>query len=94
MAEVEKDLATVSDGFSARALAERVRTAQDELKLGGKLATRLKAIEADLVAKGLLMRSSTSKSRQKPGAPIDALEQALGTVNLEVAEGAERGTPL
>ena len=52
MAEVEKDLATVTDGFSARALAERVRTAQDELKLGGKLATRLKAIEADLVAKG------------------------------------------
>ena len=40
------------------------------------------------------MRSSTSKSRQKPGALIDALEQALGTVNLEVAEGAERGTPL
>ena len=26
------------------------------------------------------MRSSTSKSRQKPGALIDALEQALGTV--------------
>jgi hypothetical protein len=38
------------------------------------------------------MRSSTSKSRQKPGALIDALEQVLGTVNLEVAEGAERGT--
>ena len=38
------------------------------------------------------MRSSTSKSRQRPGALIDALEQALGTVNLEVAEGAEHSS--
>ena len=38
------------------------------------------------------MRSSTSKSRQKPDALIDTLEQALGTVNLEVAEGAEHSS--
>ena len=52
VAEIEKDLAAVTDAESARALAEKVRAAQDELKLGGKLATRLKAIEADLIAKG------------------------------------------
>ena len=52
VAEVEKDLATVTDGFSARALAERVRTAQDELKRGGKLSVRLKSIETELIVKG------------------------------------------
>ena len=52
VAEVEKDLATVTDGFSARALAERVRTEKDALKVGGKMAERLKSIEADLIVKG------------------------------------------
>jgi eukaryotic-like serine/threonine-protein kinase len=52
VAEIEKDLSAVRDAESARVLAKKVRAAQDELKLGGKLATRLKAIEADLIAKG------------------------------------------
>ena len=52
VAKIEKDLAMVADGKSARALAERVRTAKDALKVGGKMAERLKSIEADLVAKG------------------------------------------
>jgi hypothetical protein len=34
------------------------------------------------------MRSSTSKSRQKPGALIDALEQALGTVKPRSRRGS------
>ena len=49
-------LRTISSPFenaeSARALAKKVRAAQEELKLGGKLATRLKSIEAELIAQG------------------------------------------
>jgi serine/threonine protein kinase len=52
VAEIEKELAAVQGAQPAQALAKRVRAAQDELKLGGKLATRLKSIEAELVAKG------------------------------------------
>ncbi len=52
VAEIEKDLVAVADAQSARALAEKVRTAQDALKVGGKMAARLKSIEAELIAKG------------------------------------------
>ena len=50
--EIENDLVAVRNAESARALAKKVHTAQEELKLGGKLATRLKSIEAQLIAKG------------------------------------------
>jgi hypothetical protein len=52
VAQIERDLVAARDAESARALAKKVRAAQDELKLGGKLATRLKSIEAQLIAKG------------------------------------------
>jgi hypothetical protein len=52
VAEIEKDLLSVTDAESARALAKKVRRAQDALKIGGKAPTRLKSIEAELVAKG------------------------------------------
>jgi hypothetical protein len=52
VAEIENDLGAVRNADSARALAKKVRAAQEELKLGGKLATRLKSIEAELIAKG------------------------------------------
>ena len=52
VAEIEKDLVAVRDAKSAQALARKVRAAEDELKLGGKLATRLKSIQAELIAKG------------------------------------------
>jgi serine/threonine protein kinase len=52
VAEIEKELVAVRDPESARALAKRVRTAKDQLKVGGKMAERLKKIEADLIVKG------------------------------------------
>ena len=52
VAEIEQDLVAVRNAESARALAKKVRATQEELKLGGKLATRLKSIEAELIAKG------------------------------------------
>ena len=52
VAQIERDLAVARDAESSQALAKKVRAAQDELKLGGKLATRLKSIEAQLMAKG------------------------------------------
>jgi eukaryotic-like serine/threonine-protein kinase len=52
VAQIERDLVAARDAESARALAKKVRAAQDELKLGGKLETRLKSIEAQLIAKG------------------------------------------
>jgi eukaryotic-like serine/threonine-protein kinase len=52
VAEIEKDLLAISDAKTARALAEKVRTAQNALKVGGKLSARLKSIETELIAKG------------------------------------------
>ena len=52
VAEIQKDLVAVRNPESAQALVEKVRAARDELKFGGKLATRLKSIEAELIAKG------------------------------------------
>jgi eukaryotic-like serine/threonine-protein kinase len=52
LVEIENDLVAVRDAGSARALAKKVRAAQEELKFGGKLATRLKLIEVELIAKG------------------------------------------
>jgi hypothetical protein len=52
VAEIEKELVAVRNAESAQALAKRARAAHDELKVGGKLATRLKSIEAELVEKG------------------------------------------
>ena len=51
VAEIEKDLLAISDAKTARALAEKVRTAQNALKVGGKLSARLKSIETELIAK-------------------------------------------
>ena len=51
VAEIEKDLLAISDAKTARALAEKVRTAQNALKVGGKLSARLKSIETELMAK-------------------------------------------
>ena len=51
VAEIEKDLLAISDAKTARALAEKVRTAQNSLKVGGKLSARLKSIETELIAK-------------------------------------------
>ncbi len=52
VAEIEKELVGVRDAESANLLAKKVRAVQNELKVGGKLATRLKAIETELIVKG------------------------------------------
>jgi eukaryotic-like serine/threonine-protein kinase len=52
VAGFEKDVLAIRDVESARALVKKVRAAQDELKVGGMLATRLQSIEAELIAKG------------------------------------------
>jgi eukaryotic-like serine/threonine-protein kinase len=52
VAGIEKALPAVSDAASAQALMEKVRSARDSLRTGGKAAARLEAIQRQLIAKG------------------------------------------
>ena len=52
VADIEKSLPTVTDAASAAALAEKLRTARNSLRMGGKLTARLDAIERQLIVKG------------------------------------------
>ncbi|HEY5707102.1 MAG TPA: serine/threonine-protein kinase [Terrimicrobiaceae bacterium] len=52
LAPIEKALPAAIDAASARALLEKVRSARKSLRIGAQAATRLEAIERQLIARG------------------------------------------